>query len=70
MCSNLLTAKTITFSGTIYVLFSVISRSQVETIVQILAHVRVEPYATSKVRRTELFLTMPGLTFFGECKTV
>ena len=47
-CSSnrFLTAKTATFSRTVHVLLFVISRSQVETIVQIFAHVGVEPHAT------------------------
>ena len=47
-------------------------RSQVETIVQIFAHVGLEAYASFKVRKTELFLTCPTprLTFFGKCPTV
>ena len=57
--NRFLTAKNATFSRTVHVFLSVISRSQVETIVQIFAHVGVEPYATFKVRKTELFLTMP-----------
>ena len=48
-----------TFSPTVNVLLFVISRSQVETVVQIFGHVGVEPYATFKVRKTELLLTMP-----------
>ena len=59
------TAKTATLSRTVHVLLSVISSSQVKTIVQISAHVGVEPFATFKVWRAELFLTMayPGPTF-------
>ena len=53
--NHFLTAKTATFSRTVHVLLSVISRLQVETIVQIFAHVGMEPYATFKVRKTELF---------------
>ena len=54
------------------VLLSFISRSQEETIVQIFAHVGIEPYATFKARRMELFLTIPhpGMTSFGKCPTV
>ena len=48
--SRSLTAKTGTFSRIMHVRLSVISRSKVETIVQICAHVGVEPYATFKVR--------------------
>ena len=54
-----LTAKTATFSHTMHIVLSVISRSQVETILKIFAHVGVEPFATFKVSKTELFLTMP-----------
>ena len=42
-----------------HVLLSVISCSQVETIVQIFAHVGVEPHAAFNVGNTELFLTIP-----------
>ena len=66
--NHFLTAKTATFSHTGHVLLFIISCLQVETIVQIFAHVGVEPYATFKVWKTKLFLTMPhhGLTFFGK----
>ena len=53
-----LTAETANFSRTVHILLYVISSSQVETIVQIFVHVEVELYATLKVRKTELFLTM------------
>ena len=53
--------KTATFSRTMHVLLSVISRSQAKTIVQIFARVGVEPYATFKVRKTELFWPCPTL---------
>ena len=49
--NRFLTAKTATFSRTVNVLLSVISRSQVETIVQIFAHVGVEPYASFEARK-------------------
>ena len=42
-----------------HVLLSVLSHLQVETIVQIFAFVRVEQYATFKVPKTELLLTIP-----------
>ena len=59
-----LTAKNATFSRTVHVLLSVISRSQVETISG------VKPYATFKGRRTELFLTMPHprADLLGKCR--
>ena len=41
------------------VLSFVIPRSQLEAIVQIFEHVGVEPHVTFKVRKAELFLTMP-----------
>ena len=68
----ILTAKPATISRTVHVLLSVISRSQVETIVQIFAHVRMELYANFKVRKTELFLTMshPWADPIGKCPTV
>ena len=47
--NRFLTAKTATFSCTVHVLLFVISYLQVETIVQIFAHVGVESYATFKV---------------------
>ena len=50
--------RSVSFLRTVHVLLSDISRSQVETIVQIFAYVGVEPFVTFKVRRTELCLTM------------
>ena len=49
--NHFLTAKIATFSRTVHVLLLVIPRS--------VAHVRVEPYATLKVWKTEFSLTMP-----------
>ena len=68
---HFLTAKPATLSCTMHILLSVLSCSQVETTVQIFAHVGVEPYATFKVWKTKLFLTMPTprLTF-GKRPTV
>ena len=57
--NRFLTAKTAPFSRTVHVFLSIISRSQVETVVQIFAHVEVERCATIKVGKTELFSTMP-----------
>ena len=49
--NRFLTATTTTFSRTLHVFLCLISRLQVETIVQIFAYVAVEPYATFKVRK-------------------
>ena len=49
--------KTATLSRQMHILLSVISHSQVETIMQLFAHVRVEPYIIFKVQKNELFLT-------------
>ena len=57
--NRFLIAKTATFSRTVDVPLSVISRSQVETIVQIFAHVGVEPFATFKVRKDRVIDNAP-----------